>query len=383
MKKVLILIPYYKPGYRSGGPQRTVENVCSAYHDKAEIYIATQNFDLGVPDKPYDIKNGEWLELDGIRIMYMEHRKYNIVSLKKLYKEFDIIYSCGLFEINSLSILLLNKFFYNRNKKVYIAPMGVFSPGAFRSKHKKKSAFIGLVKNLGLYKNIIWSFTSEKECDNAIRIFGNELFVKNHIFAEDLPSSVDFQKSYRCIENKTDTDVLNVVFLSRICPQKNLLYAIKVLKCSQTVKNIKFDIYGIVEDRDYWNLCQKEIRDMPSNINVKYMGAVKPDDVIDTFRKYDVFLFPTKGENYGHVIYEALAAGCIPIISDQTSWNDLDEEGCGRVISLLMQHEFVLAIENYCNCSRETLYLVQNRSIEYSINKRLSSIKYSGYSCIF
>lgn len=96
-----------------------------------------------------------------------------------------------------------------------------------------------------------------------------------------------------------------------------------------------------------------------------------------------MFLFPTKGENYGHVIYEALAAGCIPIISDQTSWNDLDEEGCGRVIPLSMQHEFVLAIENYCKCSRENLYIVQNKSIEYSVNKRLSSIKHSGYSCIF
>ena len=51
--------------------------------------------------------------------------------------------------------------------------------------------------------------------------------------------------------------------------------------------------------------------------------------VIETFSKYDVFLFPTKGENYGHVIFEALAGGCIPIISDQTPWNDIEQAGCG------------------------------------------------------
>ena len=32
-----------------------------------------------------------------------------------------------------------------------------------------------------------------------------------------------------------------------------------------------------------------------------------------------------KVKNYGHVIFEALAGGCIPIISDQTPWNDIEK----------------------------------------------------------
>ena len=68
--------------------------------------------------------------------------------------------------------------------------------------------------------------------------------------------------------------------------------------------------------------------------------------VIETFSKYDVFLFPTKGENYGHVIFEALAGGCIPIISDQTPWNDIEQAGCGKVISLSNQRRYIETLQN-------------------------------------
>lgn len=41
---------------------------------------------------------------------------------------------------------------------------------------------------------------------------------------------------------------------------------------------------------------------------------VDSQEVVETFSQYDVFLFPTKGENYGHVIFEALAGGCMTSI---------------------------------------------------------------------
>jgi hypothetical protein len=46
--------------------------------------------------------------------------------------------------------------------------------------------------------------------------------------------------------------------------------------------------------------------------------------------EYDLFLFPTLGENYGHVISEALASGCPVVISDQTPWRNLEAEGINR-----------------------------------------------------
>lgn len=383
MKKVLILIPYYKPGYQSGGPQRTIENVCNAFHGKAKIYIVTQNYDLGVADKPYNIAVGKWHDLDGINIMYLPHKQYSPNGLKKLFQKFDTVYSCGLFERNSISTLILNRLYHNNNKQVYIAPMGVFSPGAFNSKHKKKWAFIQIIKHLGLYRNIIWSFTSDTEYSDAVKTFGGKNYIQKHIVAEDLPSFVDFDKSIKCLEVKKGSDALRIIFLSRICPQKNLLYAINVLKAVRTDKEIEFDIYGVIEDKHYWHECQKEMEDLPTNIIAQYMGAVKPDDVIDIFREHDVFLFPTKGENFGHVIYESMAAGCIPIISNNTPWNNLDEKKCGNVLSLDNKDSFVKAIECYGNLSNMQIKSIKKNCVIYSRNKLYSSIKQSGYQFVF
>jgi glycosyltransferase involved in cell wall biosynthesis len=45
--------------------------------------------------------------------------------------------------------------------------------------------------------------------------------------------------------------------------------------------------------------------------------------------KHHLFFLPTCGENFGHVILEALLAGCPVLISDQTPWRNLQAKGVG------------------------------------------------------
>ena len=59
-KKVLIVNPFFLPGYRSGGPQQTVKSICDVYSKRSEIYLLTLNHDLGIAE-PYDLPTGVWL----------------------------------------------------------------------------------------------------------------------------------------------------------------------------------------------------------------------------------------------------------------------------------------------------------------------------------
>jgi glycosyltransferase involved in cell wall biosynthesis len=56
--------------------------------------------------------------------------------------------------------------------------------------------------------------------------------------------------------------------------------------------------------------------------------------VVDTLSQHDLFFLPTLGENYGHVIVEALQAGLPILISDQTPWRDLKDRGIGLDLAL-------------------------------------------------
>lgn len=106
--------------------------------------------------------------------------------------------------------------------------------------------------------------------------------------------------------------------------------------------------------------------------------------MIDVLSNYDAFLFPTKGENYGHVIYEALAAGCVPVISDRTPWLDLEENGCGYVVPLEDQDDFIKTIKELA-AIKETGALedMEIKAVEYARAKYYLSTSSSGYINLF
>lgn len=379
MKKILILIPHFFPGYRSGGPQQSIKNLIDIYGgNKAEFYIYTQNYDLGCEEPYENIEENKWLDFGNSKIMYVNRKMYFGKKLEELYNSFEIIYSCGLFERITIKLLNIHKK-YKKNKKVYIAPMGVFSKEALKIKWFKKIPFLVIFRFFGMFNKIIWSFTSQQELKDANKYIGN---IKNYIICEDLPRKVDFEKYLdRNKYNKTNESDLNIIFLSRICLTKNLLYCIKILKNISNLK-IKFDIYGIIEDKKYWELCTDNIKEMPSNIIVNYCGELHPEETVEKFSKYDVFLFPTKGENYGHVIYEAMAGGCIPIISDKTPWNDIKNEQCGEVVVLEDINGFITSIEKYAK-DKDLCKNTKINAINYAKKKYLNSVLDSGYLKIF
>ncbi|EMF0633691.1 glycosyltransferase, partial [Enterococcus faecium] len=143
-------------------------------------------------------------------------------------------------------------------------------------------------------------------------------------------------------KNKQE-ESLNLVFLSRIVPKKNLDYAIEILKTLD--EEVSLDIFGPIEDKSYWEFCQKKISNLPANVKVSYKGSLNHEDIDTVFRNYDAFLFPTKSENYGHVISESLTNGCPVIISDRTPWNDIENGKEGYVCSLENIEEFRKAIK--------------------------------------
>lgn len=133
---------------------------------------------------------------------------------------------------------------------------------------------------------------------------------------------------------------------------KNLDFALNTL--ALTSKRIRFDIYGPLEDQNYWKECQAIIKKLPATISVNYCGTVLPANVKATFGLYDLFLFPTRGENYGHVIAESFSTGTPVLLSDKTPWSDLESDGLGWNLSLENPAAFAQKIEYLAETSSET-----------------------------
>jgi glycosyltransferase involved in cell wall biosynthesis len=111
---------------------------------------------------------------------------------------------------------------------------------------------------------------------------------------------------------------------------KNLTLALEALRTLS--KPVEFDIYGPLEDHAYWERCRSLIAELPPTATVRYLGELPPAQVRHTFAGYDAFVFPTLGENFGHVIAESLSASCPVISSNETPWTEILQTGGGRVV---------------------------------------------------
>ena len=96
MKKILLVNKYFEPGFRSGGPQRSLLNFVDAFHTECEISVLTHNFDFGDRNPYKNIIPDEWINKDKYRIYYSSRKSHSLKFLNRLITDFDIVYLCGL-----------------------------------------------------------------------------------------------------------------------------------------------------------------------------------------------------------------------------------------------------------------------------------------------
>ncbi len=104
-------------------------------------------------------------------------------------------------------------------------------------------------------------------------------------------------------------------------------------------------MYGPAEDPAYWAECQSAAAALPRHVSFSYKGTLQAQQVAQKFAEYDLFLFPTLGENFGHVIAEALSAGLPVLLSNNTPWRDLEAKELGWDLALGQTEGFVRCIE--------------------------------------
>lgn len=229
----------------------------------------------------------------------------------------------------------------------------------------KKSPFIALAHKLGIYNDLIWQASSEYEVAD-IRSIMNSAFQKI-VVAPNLTPNTDRSAGLMARLRQPEAP-LRVIFLSRISPMKNLDFALRVL--GRVCARIIFSIYGPVREEGYWQHCQQLIADLPAHIRVTYHGGVEPEQVPEVMAAHDLFFLPTRGENYGHVIAEAMSAGTPVLIADTTPWRNLDQAGVGWDLPLDAGQPFAERID-YCAGLNATEYQDWRDRVRRFANERL------------
>lgn len=342
--RVLALAPHFLPGFKAGGPIRSLANLFESLGDQFDFRLVTGDRDLGDRD-PYQFsESAQWQRQPGVQVKYVcavDGRRFSAVRKAILECDYDLIYINSFFsDAFSVYPIWLMKLGLIKPAPLLIAPRGEFSNAALAQKSLKKTLYRKFSLGFGAYTSVFWQASSEFEAADVVKVTGmpaNRIFI-----ASDLPTRVTTEsteaKAHGCA-----TDRFRIIFLARISPIKNLDFCLKTL--AQTQSSIVFDIYGPIEDEEYFAACALLINSLPKNVEARYVGPIEYSNVSRKLRDYDLLFFPSQGENYGHVIAEALSVGTEVLTSDKTPWRNLNRRGLGRDYPLGQRSNFVSFIE--------------------------------------
>jgi len=335
----LIFTKHFLPGVKGGGPILSVTRISETIGAHCLLSIVTSDRDVG-DRQQYSLQPvGRWIQKEYARVYYAP-RVWELWHLYKLMTKeaYDVIYLNSFFSpIYSIMALIMRRLGMTKERLFVIAPRGEFSSGALDIKPLKKKLFLWFAQKF-LLQGIVWHATSKLEFEDIIRQGVNALHVR---MVPQIPRKVLLEEVI--VKTHKDRGAVSLVFLSRITPKKNLDFILHVLQ--RINGNVVFDIYGPIEDMSYWSSCNLTIGRLPTNVTVRYLGIVPTERVMRTLQHYHFFVLPTLGENYGHVIFEALAAGCPVIISEDTPWRDLRHRSIGWDLPLI-EDVFVRAIQD-------------------------------------
>lgn len=360
---ILVITGGYFPGVDFGGIATSRFNFSQALGDDYDIRIVTRNHDYKT-NIPYDNIKDDWNEYGKGKVLYLPDNEFCEERFSKIIEQTKPI-------VVYLSGTITSYFYFNKGAiraaeklgvPVLLTPDGDVLKSAMHTKPLKKFVATFICRLTGAFKNVWFQPTSCGEVENLPKYLG--------IKKERITLLANLPCMFSARENHTkQKDSLRIVFAARIHPIKNLKFALEVV--SKLKQNVTFDIYGSLENNEYWQECESVIATLGSNIKVTYKGRLDADKARVVAKEYDCFVLPTLSENYGYSIEEALLCGCPVVISRGTTpWDDVHGVA-GFAGDLSNPESFVEELEKIAKMD-ENEYKNYTANIDNYIKKKLS-----------
>ena len=323
--KILVFTDWFYPGSQAGGPIQSLISMMKFSSDC--FFVITRNADLN-SSSPYDnVRSDSWQTSfqDNIQVYYLNEDSLNEDFIYKIYNEIepDRIYLNSMWspKFTLLPLKVCRKNFWS--KQVFLAPRGMLKPAAIKQKGFKKKLFLLFAKLKNLYSNIVWHATSEIEQEEILQLFPKA----NIRIAPNISNA-----ALTSIKKELSVP-FRILTVGRISPEKGYYEALETMRKWVPSKAVQWDIVGLKEDSELVQVLRNAEDEFPF-IKIEIHGHKNSEDLKIFYEKAHLFFIPSRGENYGHAIAEALSSGTPVAISDNTPWKNLEQEFAGKSSSL-------------------------------------------------
>ena len=335
--KILHPILCYYPS-QAGGPANTLYWLNNAL-SKTEFKTVVVSTKFGIAKPLNSLKFTA-----NQKVVFLETKgKAFIKSGIKQMSGCDVVQFSSLFFPPTLPLLLKAVM---QRKAIIISPRGELYASALSQKAMKKKVWKGLV---GLFQKHI-NFHATNTFEKGI--------IQQHF---PKAKSVTLIPNYIKLEQKLDVEIKDqFVFVGRINPIKNidlLIHAFSELLKSNVSSNYELLIVGSARlpyELEYEVLLKDLIMELNLQDHVKLLGHLEGEDKHQIIASSKALVLPSKSENFGNVVLEALAQGTPVIASKNTPWEILEQHNSGywvegniESLTLAMQHLAVMQLEHF------------------------------------
>lgn len=318
--KILHYIPTYAPAWGYGGPVRSVSNLCEGMVELGhEVTVFTSNAGLSGTDA---VVPDRLVKRNGVDVYYFEAKQgvlgLNSEGMKQAVAsrvtEFDIVHVTGVWQPTSIAACRAAR----KARKPYIcSPRGALGRYSFTQKPWKKWPYYLFRERRNLIGAAALHFTAKME-ELECRRLG--LRVPGFI----VPNSIDFSAWRR-------DEAGGVAWREKhgIKPNEVLFLYAGRMHHKKGLDLLPAAFAGLVTDRP-WKLCligfdedgtgarlKTEFGAMGWSDRLILSDGVEARDLSSIYSAASAFVFPSRHENFGNVVIEALACGCAVLSSDQ------------------------------------------------------------------
>jgi glycosyltransferase involved in cell wall biosynthesis len=158
-------------------------------------------------------------------------------------------------------------------------------------------------------------FTTEREKDLTASLFAPRTGAKVVAPYGIKASQPDAATPSRCdLQQPLGTKV--ALFLGRVHPKKNLDFLIEAWGRARPAADWKLIVAGPIE-AGYQPVLERQIARWGLEDQVRFVGFVSASDKDYLLQRANWFLLPSRQENFGVAVLEAMSQGCAVAISDQ------------------------------------------------------------------
>ena len=334
MRICLVSSSFY-PATFYGGPISATWDLSKKLAEKGiEVYVSTTNAN---GSKKLDVEYNKYLRKEeNVFVKYYNEQITNKFSLSFIFgiwsdiKKSDIVYIQYLFHYTVLFSLLFSVF---QNKKVVLCPRGSLSSWGLNYKHKWIKMIWLTFFISPFVKNVIWQACSYLEFTDIKNIFNKSKIVE----INDGIDFASFQDSDKISKlelinrfSNQDFQIVSDVFFSmgRLHMIKGFDVLIDAFNLFlEKDKHAKLIIAG--GDDGVGEQLKSQIEKLNLSSSVFLIGAVNFESKKLLLNNCDYFTLASEFESFGIVIAEALSCGKPVVVSNKTSWKDIQINNCG------------------------------------------------------